>query len=104
MANSQISDALKDDFRRGEIIWMLKQDYPHAVTFRMLQLALRDRNVPISQRDLFSYLSFLEEREYVRCLRVYDEKESEEQISGAALTARGMMLFDRKISDPGVRM
>jgi len=33
--------------RRGEIVWVLKQDYPHLVTFRHLQLALRDRNIPL---------------------------------------------------------
>ena len=55
--------SLKHDIRRGEIIWVLKQDYPHLVTFRHLQLALRDRNIPLSRRDLESYLSYLLERE-----------------------------------------
>ena len=95
--------ALKHDIRRGEIIWVLKQDYPHLVTFRHLQLALRDRNIPLSQRDLESYLSYLEEGGYVRCERRYDEKESETRILAAALTAKGILLLDKKITDAGVR-
>ena len=96
-------DALKHDYRRGEIIWVLKQDYPHLVTFRMLQLALRDNNVPIGWKDLYSYLSYLEETGYVRCEHFFNESEAADWISGAALTAKGMQLFNRKISDPGVR-
>ena len=95
--------ALKHDLRRGEIIWVLKQDYPHLVTFRHLQLALRDRNIPLSTKDLESYLSYLEERGYVRCVRRYDEAESEERILAAALTARGILLLDKKLTDAGVR-
>ena len=96
-------DALKHDLRRGEIIWVLKQDYPHPVTFRHLQLALRDRNIPLSVRDLESYLSYLEEGGYARCLRRYDDAELQERILAAALTARGILLLDKKITDPGVR-
>ena len=95
--------ALKHDLRRGEIIWVLKQDYPHLVTFRHLQLALRDRNIPLSERDLMSYLSYLEEGGYVRSTRRYDEAESEERILAAALTAKGILLLDKKLADPGVR-
>lgn len=94
---------LKHDFRRGEIIWVLKQDYPHPVSFRHLQLALRDRNIPLSQRDLESYLSYLEEGGYVRCARRYDEHDAEDRILAAALTARGILLLDKKITDAGVR-
>ncbi len=94
---------LKHDYRRGEIIWVLKQDYPHLITFRHLQLALRDRNIPLSQHDLNEYLSYLEESCYVRCERFFDEKESRDRIIAAALTARGILLFDKKITDPGVR-
>ena len=95
--------ALKHDLRRGEIIWVLKQDYPYLVTFRHLQLALRDRNIPLSQKDLASYLSYLEEGGYVRCERRYEEKDSVEQILAAALTAKGILLLDKKLTDPGVR-
>lgn len=95
--------ALRHDLRRGEIIWVLKQDYPHAVTFRHLQLALRDRNIPLSKRDLESYLHYLEESGYTRCERRYDEDKSRENILAAALTARGILLLDKKVSDPGVR-
>ena len=94
---------LKHDFRRGEIIWVLKQDYPHLVTFRHLQLALRDRNIPLSQKDLESYLSYLEEGGYVRCTRRYDERDSCDRILAAVLTARGILLLDKKITDAGVR-
>ncbi len=62
--------SLKHDFRRGEIIWVLKQDYPHLVTFRHLQLALRDRNIPLSQKDLEGYLSYLEEGGFARRQRL----------------------------------
>ena len=95
--------ALKHDLRRGEIIWVLKQDYPHLVTFRHLQLALRDRNIPLSERDLVSYLSYLEEGGYVRCVRRFDEADSQERILAAALTARGILLLDKKLTDAGVR-
>ena len=95
--------SLKHDIRRGEIIWVLKQDYPHLVTFRHLQLALRDRNIPLSERDLESYLSYLEEGCYVRCERRYDEQAARERILAAALTARGLLLLDKKITDAGVR-
>jgi len=95
--------ALKHDLRRGEIIWVLKQDYPRLVTFRLLQLALRDRNIPLSERDLVSYLSYLEEGGYVRSVRRYDEGESQERILAAALTARGILLLDKKLTDAGVR-
>src|SRR3990172_5916639 len=95
--------ALKHDLRRGEIIWVLKQDYPHLITFRHLQLALRDRNIPLSQRDLESYLSYLEEGGYVRCERRYDERESQDRILAASLTAKGILLLDKKITDAGVR-
>ena len=95
--------ALKHDLRRGEIIWVLKQDYPHLVTFRHLQLALRDRNIPLSERDLVSYLSYLEEGSYVRCVRRFDESDSLERILAAALTARGILLLDKKLTDAGVR-
>ena|SRR3990172_7186609 len=95
--------ALKHDVRRGEIIWVLKQDYPHLVTFRQLQLALRDRNIPLGKRDLISYLSYLEEGGFVRCERRYDEQEAQERILAAAITARGLLLLDKKVTDPGVR-
>ena len=95
--------SLKHDLRRGEIIWVLKQDYPHLVTFRLLQLALRDRNIPLSQRDLESYLSYLAEGGYVRCEWHYDEEKAQEVILAAALTAKGLLLLDRKITDAGVR-
>ena len=95
--------SLKHDIRRGEIIWVLKQDYPHLVTFRHLQLALRDRNIPLSRRDLESYLSYLEEGCYVRCERRYDDSESQTDILAAALLAKGILLLDKKITDPGVR-
>jgi len=95
--------ALKHDLRRGEIIWVLKQDYPHLVTFRHLQLALRDRNIPLSEKDLASYLHYLEENEFVRCKRFYDEAKSQERILASALTAKGILLLDKKFTDPGVR-
>lgn len=98
------NETLKHDVRRGEIIWLLKADYPHLVTFRMIKLALRDRNVPLSDADLFSYLSYLEEAGFIRCKREYNEGESQEFIAAAALSVRGMLLYDRKISDPGVRL
>ena len=94
---------LKHDLRRGEIIWVLKQDYPHLVIFRHLQLALRDRNIPLSQRDLEIYLSYLEESGYVRCERRYNEEAAHEMILAAGLTAKGILLLDRKIADAGVR-
>ena len=72
MAGSREGTSLKHDVRRGEIIWVLKQDYPHLVTFRHLQLALRDRNIPIAKRDLESYLSYLDEGGYVRCERTFN--------------------------------
>src|SRR3990172_6041949 len=95
--------ALKHDLRRGEIIWVLKQDYPHLVTVRHLQLALRDRNIPLSARDLASYLSYLEEGGFVRCERHFDEESAQDRILAAALTAKGLLLLDKKIADPGVR-
>src|SRR3990172_7285289 len=91
------ANPLKHDIRRGEIVWVLKQDYPHLVTFRHLQLALRDRNIPLSQKDLEGYLSYLEEGGYVRCQRRYDEKDARDRILAAALTGRGMLLLDGKI-------
>ena len=104
MAGRMDADAsLKHDLRRGEIIWVLKQDYPHLVTFRLLQLALRDRNIPLSQKDLESYLSYLEEGGYVRCERRYDEEHAKELILAAGITAKGLLLLDRKITDAGVR-
>ena len=104
MAGRTEADAsLKHDLRRGEIIWVLKQDYPHLVTFRHLQLALRDRNIPIGKRDLESYLSYLEEGGYVRCECCYDDQEAESRILAAALTAKGLLLLDKKLTDPGVR-
>ena len=100
---SDKTDALKHDYRRGEIIWVLKQDYPHDVTARELQLALRDRNIPLAARDLHMYLSYLEEAGYIRCKRQYDESIARDQILTAALSAKGMLLFDQKINDAGVR-
>ena len=82
---------------------MLKQDYPHLVTFRHLQLALRDRNIPLSERDLQSYLSYLEEGAFVRCVRRFDDDVAQDRILAAALTAKGLLLLDKKILDPGVR-
>ncbi len=102
-ANNNPRAALIHDLRRAEIVWVLKQDYPHLVTFRHLQLALRDRNIPLSQRDLEGYLSYLEEAGFVRCERRFDEKESQDRILAASLTARGILLLDKKITDPGVR-
>ena len=101
--NNVPSETLVNDIRRGEIIWVLKQDYPHLVTFRLLQLALRDRNIPLSEKDLEGYLSYLEENGFVRCERRYCEKKCENSILAAALTARGILLFDIKITDLGVR-
>ena len=95
--------SLKHDLRRGEIIWVLKQDYPHLITFRHLQLALRDRNIPVAKRDLESYLSYLEEAGLVRCERTYDEHEAQQRILAAALSAKGLLLLDKKVEDPGVR-
>ncbi|MBI2815464.1 MAG: hypothetical protein HYX72_00845 [Acidobacteria bacterium] len=101
--NSREAQSLIHDIRRGEIVWVLRQDYPHLITFRHLQLALRDRNIPLSQHDLEEYLSYLEESRYARCERFFDERESKDRIIAAALTARGILLFDRKLTDPGVR-
>ncbi len=101
--NSGDQQPLIHDIRRGEIIWLLRQDYPHLVTFRHLQLALRDRNIPLSQHDLQEYLSYLEESSFIRCEHLYDEKESWDRIIAASLTARGILLFDKKITDQGVR-
>ena len=104
MAGRTEADAsLKHDLRRGEIIWVLKQDYPHLVTFRQLQLALRARNIPLGKRDLEMYLSYLEEGGFVRCERRWDEDSAQDRILAAALTARGLLLLDKKIQDPGVR-
>ncbi len=103
MAGNSGERQLLHDIRRGEIVWVLRQDYPHLVTFRHLQLALRDRNIPLSQHDLQEYLSYLEESSYVRCEHYFNEKEAQDQIIAAALTARGILLFDKKISDAGVR-
>lgn len=100
---SDNSDSLKHDYRRGEIIWVLKQDYPHAVTARHLQLALRDRNIPLSERDLAIYLSYLEEAGFIRCARQFEEERSRDRIMTASLSAKGMLLFDQKIADAGVR-
>jgi len=100
---SEAEASLKHDLRRGEIIWVLKQDYPHLVTFRHLQLALRDRNIPVARRDLESYLSYLEEGGYVRCERRYDDQEAQSSILAGALTAKGLLLLDKKLTDPGVR-
>lgn len=97
------SDSLKHDYRRGEIIWVLKQDYPHAVSSRHLQLALRDRNIPLSERDLGIYLSYLEEAGFVRCARRFEEEHARDKIVTASLTAKGMLLFDQKVTDAGVR-
>ena len=101
--HSEAGASLKHDLRRGEIIWVLKQDYPHLVTLRHLQLALRDRNIPLSSRDLAAYLSYLEEGGFVRCEHRYDEETAHDRILAAALTAKGLLLLDKKISDPGVR-
>jgi hypothetical protein len=101
--NNQTGEALIHDIRRGEIIWLLKQDYPHLVTFRHLQLALRDRNIPLSEHDLQVYLSYLEESNFVRCEHFFDESSSVSRIVAASLTARGILLFDKKLSDPGIR-
>ena len=98
-----MTQTLKHDYRRGEIIWVLKQDYPHLVTFRHLQLALRDRNIPLSRSDLDSYLSYLEEGRFIRCERAPRDDDAAGRIIAAALSARGLLLFDRKIADPGVR-
>ena len=101
--HSEAGASLKHDLRRGEIIWVLKQDYPHLVTLRHLQLALRDRNIPLSEKDLASYLSYLEEGGYIRCEHRYDEGEAQDRILAAALTAKGLLLLDKKIADAGVR-
>lgn len=100
---SDNSESLKHDFRRGEIIWVLKQDYPQSVTARHLQLALRDRNIPLSERDLAIHLSYLEEAGFIRCLHRFDEEHARDSILSAALTAKGLLLFDQKITDQGVR-
>ena len=102
-SRGELGASLKHDFRRGEIVWVLKQDYPHLITFRHLQLALRDRNVPLAQKNLEGYLSYLEEGGFVRCERRYDEKSSRDKIIAASLTGRGILLLDKKITDPGVR-
>ncbi len=101
--HSHDSPTLIQDIRRGEIVWVLRQDYPHLVTFRHLQLALRDRNIPLSEHDLQQYLSYLEESAYIRCEHCFNETESEDRIIAATLTARGMLLFDNKVTDPAVR-
>lgn len=103
MRRNESPQSLKHDLRRGEIIWVLKQDYPHLVTFRHLQLALRDRNIPLSEKDLESYLHYLEEGGFVRCERHYDETKSRELILACALTAKGILLLDKKLTDAGVR-
>ena len=104
MAGRNKTDAaLKHDLRRGEIIWVLKQDYPHLVTLRHLQLALRDRNIPVATRDLTSYLSYLEEGGFIRSEHRWDEDAAEDRVLAAALTAKGLLLLDKKIEDPGVR-
>ena len=100
---TEAEGSLKHDVRRGEIIWVLKQDYPHLVTFRQLQLALRARNIPLGKRDLEMYLSYLEEGGFIRCERRLDDQEAVERILAAALTAKGLLLLDKKIADPCVR-
>ena len=101
--NNESREALLHDIRRGEIVWLLRQDYPHMVTFRHIQLALRDRNIPLSENDIQEYLSYLGESGFVRCEHFFDESRSTNRIVAASLTARGILLFDKKISDPGVR-
>ena len=101
--SNEAGPTLKHDLRRGEVVWVLKQDYPHLVAFRHLQLALRDRNIPLGKRDLESYLSYLEEGGYARCERHYDDQEAQDCILAASLTAKGLLLLDRKFTDPGVR-
>lgn len=101
--NNPTRETLLHDIRRGEVIWILRQDYPHLVTFRHIQLALRDRNIPLSQNDLQEYLSYLEESAFIRCEHFFDETRSADRIVAASLTARGILLFDKKLSDPGIR-
>jgi len=73
-----MSAATKHDLRRGEIVWVLKQEYPNLITIRHLQLTLRDRNIPLGMRDLVSYLSYLEENGFIRCERLRDDEQSRE--------------------------
>ena len=101
--NNESTSFLLDDIRRGEIVWVLRQDYPHLVTFRHLQLALRDRNIPLSHHDLQEYLSYLEENCFVRCERSFDDAAGEDKIIASALTARGILLFEKRVTDPGVK-
>jgi hypothetical protein len=97
MAGASEAASLKHDLRRGEIIWVLKQDYPHLITFRHLQLALRDRNIPVAKRDLESYLSYLQEAGFVRCERTYDEHEAQDRILAHRSPPRACFCWIRRL-------
>ncbi|MDR2005900.1 MAG: hypothetical protein LBP78_01465 [Acidaminococcales bacterium] len=88
---------------RGYVLKVAKISYPRPIGSNVIDVFLVDAGMQQSLTQIEGHLRYLEEREYVKC------KKSQLEVTGTpialvTLTARGIDLLEKTISDPGVHV
>ncbi len=89
--------ALQHAVNKGQIITLLKPEYPGFVDFLVLRRAMANLGKALLERELVGYLHYLEEKGFVELKR-----DNDQAILCAKITAAGLNLADGWVSDPAV--
>jgi hypothetical protein len=90
-------DALRHARSRGEILHLLKNEHPNPIDFQLLRRSLANLALPLLEKDLNSYLVYLEKDGYIELRRGHDNN-----ILCATIANKGLNLIDKWIVDPAV--
>jgi len=94
-------ESLKSSLRRGEILWVLKDEYPHLMMVPHLRRELAERLLHIPSKELFQYLAYLDEAGLLR--REWGNKNPEtDNPLAVGLTKNGVLLCEGCANDEGV--
>jgi hypothetical protein len=88
---------------RGYILGVAKIGYPRPVGSNVIDVCLVDAGMQQTPTQIEGHLLYLEEREYVKCDRARLEVTGT-AITLVTLTAKGIDLLEKTVSDPGVHI
>jgi len=86
---------------RGYILKVLKLSYPHPLGSNVIDTCLVDAAMSVSPTQLQGHLQYLAERQYL-CLKKTTLEITGTVIYLVTLSAKGIDLLEKTISDPGV--
>lgn len=86
-------EAKKERYRRirGAILKLLAQEHPGPIDFMVLHRLLDDLRYAVTEEELHSHLSYLEEK---GCVRVEKRKSSGVELVMVTITASGLDVLD----------